>query len=465
MPEKLEKILYLPMEIASRELDARLLLAAIAVERGLEVVLGQKWLMERNVERMTPGIYLSKTLTVRDAKVLNRARRAGYVTAAIDEEIPGLVVHDRNFWWMAPEAVRSTDLIFIPGTFNSNAMRETLHLSPDQVKGTANPRWDLLRRELRAVFDAEAAVLRAQFGAFILVNSNLGLTNSHKGDAEQMIQGLIDQGKIKADDRTLIQDLRDIAVMEEKNRAALLELLPAIRRRFPDMKVVLRPHPSEKVEAWKAWLGENSGIDIVREGSAVPWILASNVLLHTNCTTGVEAIALDKPSICLIHPDSPANRRYLANRVNPVVTSTDAALAALERVLADPPTCYAPELVERFKDSMSVDPTRFGAEQIIDQVISLGEARGWHSQLAAKSSWRPYSGYRWKQADKNVRGALFPGLDIPAVAARLATLQQLLGLKQKIRLERCGAKLLLLTTRSLASGTLVRRMLGSLLPA
>ncbi len=465
MPVKLEKVLYLPMEIASRELDARLLLAVIAVERGLEVVLGQKWLMERNVGRMTPGIYLSKTLTVRDAKVLNQARRAGSVTAAIDEEIPGLVVHDKNFWWMAPEAVRSTDLIFIPGTFNSTAMRERLHLSTDQVKGAANPRWDLLRRELRPMFDAEVAGLRAKFGAFILVNSNLGLTNSHKGDAEQMIQGLIDQGKIRADDQVLIQDLRDIAVMEEKNRAALLELLPAIRQRFPHMKVILRPHPSERVEAWKAWLGESSGVDIVREGSAVPWILASHVLLHTNCTTGVEAIALDKPSVCLIHPDSSANRRYLANRVNPVVTSTGAAIAALERALADPQGSYDPELIERFRDSMSFDPSRLGAEQIIDQVISLGEARGWHSQTPTKSRWRPYSGYRWKQADKNVRGTLFPGLDIPAVAARLETLQYLLGLKQKIKLERCGAKLLLLSTRSLNPSTLVRRTLGALLPA
>jgi hypothetical protein len=231
------------------------------------------------------------------------------------------------------------------------------------------------------------------------------------------------------------------------------------------MRVALRPHPSEKVEAWRAWLGEHSGIEIVREGSAVPWILASKVLLHTNCTTGVEAIALDKPAICLIHPDSPANRRYLANRVNPVVTSTDTAIAVLERVLAVPESCYTPDLVERFKDSMSVNATELGAEQIINQVLALGEARGWRSHMAATSSWRPYKGYRWKQADKNVRGTLFPGLDIPAVAARIATLQQLLGLKQRIRLERCGAKLLLLTTRPLNPGTLVRRTLGALLPA
>ncbi|HEX6120339.1 MAG TPA: hypothetical protein VFZ03_12905, partial [Dongiaceae bacterium] len=115
------RIIYFPMEIASRELDSRLLLAAIAASHGFEVVLGQKWLIERNIEFMTPGVYLSKTLTVRDARMLQRAKAAGYITAAIDEEIPGLVVHDRKFWWVSRDAVDATDLIFLPGTFNSSA--------------------------------------------------------------------------------------------------------------------------------------------------------------------------------------------------------------------------------------------------------------------------------------------------------------------------------------------------------
>src|SRR5215510_4285371 len=101
MAPKPAKIIYFPMEIASRELDSRLLLAAIAAARGFEVVLGQKWLIEDNIERMTPGIYCSKTLTVRDAKMLKRAKQAGYTVVAVDEEMPGLVVQNQDFWWIS----------------------------------------------------------------------------------------------------------------------------------------------------------------------------------------------------------------------------------------------------------------------------------------------------------------------------------------------------------------------------
>ncbi len=88
-------MLYLPMEIASRELDSRLLLAVLALKRGFEVVLGQKWLIERNVEAMPPGIYLSKSLTQRDARTMMRVKELGYVVAAIEEEVPGLVAKPR----------------------------------------------------------------------------------------------------------------------------------------------------------------------------------------------------------------------------------------------------------------------------------------------------------------------------------------------------------------------------------
>ena len=462
MAPKPAKIFYFPMEMASRELDSRLLLAAIAASHGFEVVLGQKWLIERNIEYMTPGVYLSKTLTVRDAKMLKRAKDAGYITAAIDEEIPGLVVHDRKFWWVSRDAVDATDLIFMPGTYNSSAFAAVFGLGEGRVRRAANPRWDLLRSELRPVFADEVADLRRRYGDFILVNSNLGATNSKKGDARQMIQGLIDQGKVDANDTQLLRDLDDIVAMEGTNRAALIALLPEMVRRFPNHRIILRPHPSEVVENWRAWLQGCPQVEIVREGAAVPWILAAHVLVHTNCTTGVEAIALDKPSICLVPTQTPANRRYLANVVNPVTSGVADTIAEIERVLATPDRCYSENMLACFRDSLSFDPARLGAESLIDDILALGNARGWSEPSSAVSDWRAYSGYRWRQKDKNVRGILFPDESLGSVEARLEQYANLLGLDIRHRVEACGSKVILLSARPLTFGTRMRRAMGAL---
>jgi len=425
-------------------------------------VLGQKWLIERNIEHMTPGIYLSKTLTVRDARMLQRAKAAGYITAAIDEEIPGLIVHDRKFWWVSRHAVDATDLIFLPGTYNSSTFAAVFGLEEGRVQRAANPRWDLLRTELRPVFEEEVADLRRRYGEFILVNSNLGFTNSHKGDARQMVQALIDQGKIDPQDTELMRDIDDFEAMERANRIALIELLPEIARRFPSYRIILRPHPSEVVENWRAWLSHCPRVEVVREGAAVPWILASRVLVHTNCTTGVEAIALDKPSICLVPTENPANRRYLSNVVNPVTRGLADTIEELERVLAAPDECYSREMVARFRDSLSYEPERLGAERLIDVILAIREQRGWSEAPNAVSGWRAYSGYRWRQKDKNVRGILFPEGSLGSVEARLEQYAQLLNLNVRHRVEACGSKVILLSARPLNFGTRMRRAIGAL---
>lgn len=462
MAPKPARIFYFPMEMASRELDSRLLLAAIAASHGFEVVLGQKWLIERNIEHMTPGVYLSKTLTVRDAKMLQRAKAAGYITAAIDEEIPGLIVHDRKFWWVSRDAIDATDLIFLPGTYNSSAFAAVFGLQEGRVRRASNPRWDLLREELRALFADEVADLKRRYGDFILVNSNLGATNSKKGDARQMIQGLIDQGKVDANDTELLRDLDHIVEMEFQNKAALIELLPMLAKRFPDQRIILRPHPSEVVENWHRWLADCPRVEVIREGAAVPWILAAHLLVHTNCTTGVEAVALDKPSVCLIPEGNPANRRYLANVVNPVATSAAGALAEIERVFAEPERCYSDNMIACFRDSMSFDPDRLGAQTIIGDIMALGDERGWSESSSAVSDWRAYSGYRWRQKDKNVRGILFPDESLASVEARLDQYAKLLNLEISSRVEACGSKVILLSPRPLAFGTRMRRAIGAL---
>ncbi|HJR21425.1 MAG TPA: surface carbohydrate biosynthesis protein [Dongiaceae bacterium] len=461
MAPKPAKIIYFPMEIASRELDSRLLLAAIAASHGFEVVLGQKWLIERNIEHMTPGVYLSKTLTVRDAKMLKRAKDAGYITAAIDEEIPGLVVHDKNFWWVSRDAVDATDVIFLPGTFNSNAFQEAFGLDAGRVMKAANPRWDLLRRELRTIFSDEAAELRRRHGDFILLNSNLGFTNSHKGNVDEIIQSLIDQGKVDPNNHAFLAELREFGRMEGGNRAALLGLLPMLARSFPQYKIIVRPHPSEKVEAWLEWTRGIPNVSVLREGSATAWIMASHILIHTNCSTGVEAIALDKPAMCLVPTDSPANRRYLANQVNPVVRTTREVLEAVTTFLAEPARCYAPEMIERYRDSMSWEDQQTGAEQIISGIEALVTARGgWSAAGAGASAWRPAFGYRWHQADKNVRGTLFPELDLAGVVRRLKQFYEILGLDTQLNIEGCGTKVALISPRALPLTTRIRRAVG-----
>ena len=462
MSAKLAKIIYFPMEIASRELDSRLLLAAVAVERGFEVVLGQKWLIERNIERMTPGLYCSKTLTVRDAKMLHRAKSTGYAVVAVDEEMPGLVVQNRNFWWISPAAVAETDDIFLSGAHNAESFAANFGLDHDHVTQACNPRWDLMRPELRSIYDQDVADIKKRHGDFILINSNLGFTNTEKGDVEEIIRNLVKMGKVDLSDPRQVKHLEEGRLMEEANRAALLEFLPRLRQQFPDVKIILRPHPSERMDRWHEWVGHIPNLDIVREGPAIPWIIASRLLIHTNCTTGVEAIALDKPALCIVPSDLDINNWYLSARVNPVAKTVDQAIVRAARILEAPNECYDGNMRAAFAIAMSYRPDKLGAEQIIDGLEVLGGKRGWQPMSEGQTQWKPLSGYKWTQRDKNVRGTLMPSLDLNQMRNRLELLCHLLDLQVRPKIELCGSKVALVSARRLHVATRLRRAFSGL---
>jgi surface carbohydrate biosynthesis protein len=442
----LSRILYLPMEIASRELDSRLLIAAFALERGYEVVLGQKWLIERNLRAMQPGIYLSKTLTQRDAKFSARAGSIGYFVTAIDEEMPGLLVKSNELRWVSEAGVDSSNLIFVAGNNNADAVRERFPGAVDKVQAIGNPRLDLLRPELRPLYRAEADRLRARYGRFILINTNLGFTNSEKGPVDEIVSEQVRLGKLDLANPEHLAFVEGIKAMESANGAAITQLLKILPAALPDHRIILRPHPSENLAPWHALIGQSQQIQVIREGPAAPWIYAADALIHTNCTTGVEAVALDRPAICIVPIDVSVNTRYLSNRVNPVVRSAAEAVEAVKRIVAEPESFqYSAEMRRQFIQSLSFETDRLAAVALLDAI---------EGQLGGRDlsgpPWRPTWKYRWHQRDKNVRGVLMPSLDLGHLADRLHRMREMLHLSFDVVVEPVGTKLAHLSNRGLA---------------
>lgn len=456
-------MLYLPMEIASRELDSRLLLAVLALQRGFEVVLGQKWLIERNVEAMPAGIYMSKSLTQRDARTMMRVKELGYVVAAIEEEVPGLVAKPDELRWIADEAVRFADAIFIGGETNSAAMKTRFPFAADRVRMTLNPRWDLLRPKMRSIHQHDVDAIRNRFGRFLLVNTNFGWTNSDKGPAEFMVQEQFRQGKLDLNSAVGRDFIDRYLTMERDNHKAANEIIERLLRQLPDMSIVLRPHPSERIETWLEHFQGMPRLSVVREGTSIPWILASEALIHTNCTTGVEAIALDHPALCVMATDSTVVSRYLANRVNPVAHTVDEAMdKLLGHVAGTKPLTYTDEMRREFAVSMSYDPDRMGAEEIVDYLDHAVEERSSLGSAAdAASNWRPSWNYQWSLKDKNVRGILFPDFDHSQIMSRLRRIADALGIRINPCIYTCGSKVALLTEKNISVSTHLHRLVRS----
>src|SRR5262249_49755512 len=144
--------------------------------------------------------------------------------------------------WVAPESVALCDVMFACGPEHAEGMAARFPESRAKTDATGNPRWDLLRPEFRGSHAEEVVEIRREFGRFILINTNLGLTNSGKGTAEQVIRTLERGGKF---DRRLPADTAYVSehtMTEEASLAGITALLQRLPAAFPDHCIILRPH-------------------------------------------------------------------------------------------------------------------------------------------------------------------------------------------------------------------------------
>ena len=79
-------ILIIPVENQVRELDAKLLLACVAAERGFPVVLGSRHYINFAMPFLPRGLFLAKSMRSLSRLMLNLIRGLGHDIVAWDEE-------------------------------------------------------------------------------------------------------------------------------------------------------------------------------------------------------------------------------------------------------------------------------------------------------------------------------------------------------------------------------------------
>jgi surface carbohydrate biosynthesis protein len=317
-----QQILYIPVEIAGRELDARLLLGCAVAEAGMLVVIGRQKQLFDNIKRIPRGIFLFKGLNRVQLQSIKRAYEAGHIITATDEEALALrhgpvIARDVD-----PETARYCRRVYAQGKVQADCLTDLRSFDRSQVLITGNPRADLPRQPLAALQEPEATQMRREFGRFVLLNSNACAVNSAWGSINDFRNIFFQTGWLSPSDPEGQSEWRSYVQHDQYSFEAFIALLDLMPAALPDHKIVLRPHPSERFEPWAKRFAGDKRIVVTREGSNLAWIMASECVVHTSCTTGVEAMLANKPAISIVPPASLVTHWFLSNDVN--LTAPDA---------------------------------------------------------------------------------------------------------------------------------------------
>lgn len=286
-------VLLLPVETRTREFDAKLLLACFLAERGVRTVVGSRIVMHMNLAAMPRGVYLSKDFRFPICRIFRILKDFGCPVLAWDEEAvlfySAREFHERRVAECAFTQVEE----FFAWSEENRKMIETApcyHGAPVHVSG--NPRIDLLRPELRGVYDRDVEKLQNRFGRFILVNTNFGKLNS------QVPSRTVREGRDPSVPDGKVNEYMKSAWEHRANIfEAFQNMIPTISQARPDRQIIIRPHPAESFDLWEKIAEKLPNVHVVHEGNVYPWILASDVMIHNGCTTGIEAFFLEAATI------------------------------------------------------------------------------------------------------------------------------------------------------------------------
>ena len=218
----LQPIVYLPLEIKNRELEARLLIACRLLERGVTVVFGQQWAIFYNVENWPPGAVLFKTMNQIQAANMEAFNKREHVVAGTDEEVltsvSDFVISFSN------TAAHAAHLFFAQSGLHAAAVAQRFPVLKERTVVTGNPRVDVIRHLGPSIFGEEAARIRKEMGPYVLVNSNYATINSIWG-RENAISACIQAGVLDPDDPVSAKRFADAEAWEEQNFADMKEFV------------------------------------------------------------------------------------------------------------------------------------------------------------------------------------------------------------------------------------------------
>lgn len=297
------RILYMPIETKARELLGKAFLAARAAERGWITVMGAQPDTRIYMRHFPPGVWVENSIPDRKIGRLSKMQQDGHrVVNLCEESIFYTSAEDYCARKLGAGALEYTDQVLAPGERNASHIRTHRPDCNGKVQVTGNPRFDVLQPSLRCVYNEKADAIREKYGPFILANTNFPRVNPFDRGVDLIdlwhTRGIINSG-------SELDFLREHAAFKRRHMEGFQALLKDIAASGLKERIILRPHPGECHDVWHEW-AKGTNIEIHFEGSANDWILAAEAVLHPGCTTGAEAVMLDRPSFSFVpEPDSP----------------------------------------------------------------------------------------------------------------------------------------------------------------
>lgn len=298
-------LVALPVEIKSRELDSRLYLALKLLFNNIDCIIGNKPAVNDYVFNYGDRyIYIAKSMSLNTHQ---KIKKTGGKFTVLDEE-GGVYARD----YESSLNLRATDdvLGYVDCYFSwGGVQRDFLLANRENIDDkriilSGNPRFDLAKKKFLS-FHTEASRVGKEFDdGYILMPTRFKRCNHQLGD-DGPVKIINQLPKSKADlikQNTLHSDSRNKRDTDYQKElfGYFVEAAKSLSKTFDDLPIIIRPHPTENVNTYKEMFATYNNIHIRKDGSIFEWFANAKLVIHHDCTTGLEAMLHGLPTVSYV---------------------------------------------------------------------------------------------------------------------------------------------------------------------
>ena len=321
----------MPVEVKARDFLPRLLISVELLKRGYGIIFGQQNELKKNISYLPTGLYFDKSLSINKEDFLIKLKEIGHKIVSLDEE--GLASRNNEDFYLNQRLTEKTinlaEIIFTWGEEEKEIILKKYFKYAKKIKNTGNPRIDIMKRKFHNIFKKDTDSYKSRYGDFIFFASNFASVNHQLGEAGlRLLYKNLD--RLKTEDEK--QYFEERLAYFEKTFLAFRDLVLTTVDSFPNVNIIVRPHPAEDRSSWNKLAYSRKNLIIEDKGSFIPWMLASRVLIHSSCTTGIEAYTAGKTVISFL-PYKHEYSNHISNKASMIYERKEQLIDKLNDLL------------------------------------------------------------------------------------------------------------------------------------
>ena len=281
----MEKKLVIPIEIKNRELDAAIVLAVKALSKGWTVFLGQKQQIWPMIELLQGSVYFLKSIVPGEFNNLKKIKKNYNFITSLDIEGLNIGVEPigvtRRY---SKETIQIADKIFFWG--RNDFLRVSKKFKSIKKKSIVSgspvvDAWKIQLKKLNNINNDNSILISMNF-----MRGDPSIKHV-KYDLEKHMMGHKISNK-QVDYLKREYELKDLSFKD------FYDITGFLSKRFPNRKIIVRPHPEENISRYKKLEKKFNNLIIDNYSSRIKQLKKCSAFIHFNSTMSMQAFFMKK---------------------------------------------------------------------------------------------------------------------------------------------------------------------------